>query len=75
MSPKNFTVYADGAYSPINPYVGVGVVVIDNETSFVKKDSFTPGEGTNQAVSVIALFDVVRSELFEGLPGSASRVL
>ena len=54
MSPKNFTVYADGAYSPINPYVGVGVVVIDNETSFVKKDSFTPGEGTNQAAEILA---------------------
>jgi len=28
-----------------------------------------------EGMSVIALFDVVRSELFEGLPGSASRVL
>jgi hypothetical protein len=49
------------------------------ETTIVAKNKFVdvlaPKAMIRSQVSMIALFDVVRSEVFDGLPGSASRAL
>ena len=41
----------------------------------LKEGLVEAGFDVSDVVSMIALFDVVRSEVFDGLPGSASRAL
>jgi hypothetical protein len=50
-------------------------IVAKNKFVEIGVDVLAPKAMIRSQVSMIALFDVVRSEVFDGLPGSASRAL